>query len=191
MCTPCIVSRLYVGKYQAGALAAEDGFTGRILKDSSLAFPVSGPVAGSFRPPSTRGRETGDTGRLNACRISTPSTIDRIWIIPGIVFATRACSLPHGSQAPRSSKGKASAYLTANSLARREVAVVPPEGVRPYDPTDVTMARSWRHRQSVRMDSKTNSLSQLIVATLALASCEASETALDSLKDDRTRLGVR
>jgi hypothetical protein len=29
------------------------------------------------------------------------------------------------------------------------------------------------------------------VATLALASCEASETALDSLKDDRTRLGVR
>lgn len=103
-----------------------------------------------------------------------------------------ACVLiASGSQAPQSSKGRASAYLTVNSLARQEVAVVPPERVRPYDPTDVTMARSWRHRQSVGTDSKTNPLSQFTVTTLALASREASETALDSLKDNRTRLGVR
>jgi hypothetical protein len=44
--------------------------------------PVSGPVAGSSRPPSTRGRETGDTGRLNAYRNSTLSNY-RIRTIPG------------------------------------------------------------------------------------------------------------
>ena len=159
--------------------------------EEEIWFPlISRPAVVATGLPPTRGRETGDQGNPMRPAAGPRQQLTALGSFPEL-FRYPWVLIASGSQAPRSSKGKASAYLTVNSLARREVAVVPPERVRPYDPTDVTRVRSWRHRQSVGTDSKTNPLPQFTVTTLALASREASETALDSLKDNRTRLGVR
>src|ERR1039458_7018132 len=49
MCIPCLSSCLYVGKYQAGALAAKDGITGRVrnIHKRQQARAVTGACVGN------------------------------------------------------------------------------------------------------------------------------------------------